>query len=107
MGSIDDAKPQGTGALIYELRHARVLQSPEGFCFIDYPDCLSPSFRRDQHVVGGRLDGDGDAEQGFEGGMGRSAPVEAEDELVKVGLEMRSAQTVVDTKPPGLEVGED
>lgn len=70
------------------------------------PAGLSPTFCRDQHVVGGRLDDDGDGEQRCEGGMGRCAPVEAEDELVKVGLEMRSAQAVVDTKPPRLEVGE-
>ena len=36
-----------------------------------------------------------------------AAPVEAEDELVEVGLKVFSAQAVVDAQGPDLEVGED
>jgi len=48
----------------------------------------------------------GDLEQG-EGGLARLAPVEAERELVEVGLEMRPSQAVVDAERPGLQVGGD
>ena len=47
------------------------------------------------------------AEQCSEGGMGCAASVEAEDELVEVGLEMLAAQAVIDAESPGLEVGKD
>jgi hypothetical protein len=56
-----------------------------------FPSGLSLCFRRDQHVVGDRLDGGSDAQQCAEAGMGRFAPVEAEDEFVEVGLEMLAA----------------
>ena len=56
-----------------------------------YASGLSPCFRRNQHLVGDRLDGEADAQQGAEGGMGRLAAIEAEDELVEVGLEMLAA----------------
>ena len=39
--------------------------------------------------------------------MAGSAPVEAEDELVEVGLQVLASETVVDAQRPGLEVGED
>jgi len=68
---------------------------------------LSPCLRSDQHLVGDGLDGDCDAEQGAESGLGRTTAVEAENELVEVGLEMGFSQSVIDTQCPGLEVGED
>ena len=49
----------------------------------------------------------GDAEQGAEGGVPGVAAVEAEDELVEVGLEMLAAQAVIDAQTPDLKVGED
>src|SRR5918997_926415 len=49
----------------------------------------------------------GDAEERAEGGMSGAAPVEAEDELVEVGLEVFSTQAVIDAERPALEVGED
>src|SRR5918998_5077864 len=49
----------------------------------------------------------GDAEVRAEGGMSGAASVEAEDELVEVGLEVFSTQAVVDAERPALEVGED
>jgi len=49
----------------------------------------------------------GDAEQGAEGGVPGAAAVEAEDELIEVGLEVLAAQPVIDAQGPDLEVGED
>src|SRR4051794_35217165 len=49
----------------------------------------------------------GDAEERAEGGVSGAAPVEAEDELVEVGLEVFAPQAVVDAERPTLEVGED
>src|SRR6267378_8581845 len=49
----------------------------------------------------------GDAEQGAERGVSGTAAVEAEDELVEIGLQMLAAQAVVDTQRPDLEVRED
>jgi hypothetical protein len=49
----------------------------------------------------------GDAEQGPESGMPGAAAVEAEDELVEVGLQMPAAQAVVVAQALDLEVGED
>lgn len=49
----------------------------------------------------------GDAEERAEGGMSGAASVEAEDELVEVGLEVFSTQAVIDAERPALEVGED
>src|SRR3954466_3995995 len=49
----------------------------------------------------------GDAEERAEGGMSGAAPVEAEDELVEVGLEVFAAQAVIDAERPALEIGED
>ena len=53
------------------------------------------------------LDCDADAEDGAEGCVAGSAPVEAEDELVEVGLQVLASEAVVDAQRPGLEVGED
>ena len=49
----------------------------------------------------------GDAEQGAERGVPGTTAIEAEDELVKIALQMLAAQAVVDTQRPDLEVGED
>src|SRR3954447_6992870 len=49
----------------------------------------------------------GDAEERAEGGVSGAASVEAEDELVEVGLEVFAAQAVIDAQRPALEVGED
>ena len=49
----------------------------------------------------------GNAEQGSESGMPSASPVEAEDEFVEVGLEVLSAQPVVDAQGPVFEIGED
>ena len=51
--------------------------------------------------------GGGDGEEGSERGVPGSAPVEAEDELVEIGLKVFAAQAVVDAQGPDLEVGED
>jgi hypothetical protein len=40
----------------------------------------------------------GDAEQGAEGGVACAATIEAEDEFIKVGLEMPAAQAVIDAQ---------
>jgi len=49
----------------------------------------------------------GDAEKGAEGGMSGTAAVEAEDELIEIGLKVLAAQAVIDAERPDLEVGED
>ncbi len=46
----------------------------------------------------------GDAEQGAERGVPGAATVEAEDELVEIGLEMLAAQAVIDAQHLDLEV---
>ena len=51
--------------------------------------------------------GCGDAEQGTEGGVPGSAAVEAEDELVEIGLQVVAAQAVIDAQGPDFEIGED
>src|ERR671920_2265451 len=48
-----------------------------------------------------------DAEEGAEGGVSGAASVEAEDELVEVGLEVFATQAVIDAERPALEIGED
>ena len=45
-----------------------------------------------------------DAEKGAESGMASAAAVEAEDELVEVGLKVLAAQAVIDAECPDLEV---
>ena len=42
----------------------------------------------------------GDAEERAEGGVSGAASVEAEDELVEVGLEVFAAQAVIDAERP-------
>jgi hypothetical protein len=49
----------------------------------------------------------GDAEERAEGSVSGAASVEAEDELVEVGLEVLSTQAVIDAERPALEIGED
>src|SRR5215210_5145658 len=49
----------------------------------------------------------GDAEERAEGGVSGAASVEAEDELIKVGLEVFPTQAVIDAERPALEIGED
>ena len=49
----------------------------------------------------------GKAEQRQEGGVAGSTSVKAEHELVEVGLQMGTAQAVVDAQGPDFEVGED
>ena len=49
----------------------------------------------------------GDVEERAEGGVSGAASVEAEDELVEVGLEVFATQAVIDAERPALEVGED
>ena len=51
--------------------------------------------------------GCGDAEQRTEGGMPGTAAVEAEDELVEIGLQVLAAQAVIDAQGPDFEIGED
>src|SRR5665809_125499 len=51
---------------------------------------LCTCLRGDQHLVGNGFDGGGDAEDGPEGGLSGSAAVEAEDEFIEVGLQVRS-----------------
>jgi DDE domain len=67
---------------------------------------LCTSFRCDQHLVGDGFEGEADTEQGSEGGVAGSTAIEAEGELVEIGLEMGAAEAVVDAQSPGLEVGE-
>ncbi len=49
----------------------------------------------------------GDAKQGSECGVPGAPAVEAEDEFIEVGLEVLTAQPVIDAQGPDLEVGED
>src|SRR5215217_9267245 len=49
----------------------------------------------------------GDTEERAEGSMSGAASVEAEDELVEVGLEVFATQAVIDAERPALEIGED
>ena len=49
----------------------------------------------------------GDAEEGAERSVSGAAAVEAEDELIEVGLQVLTAQPVIDAQGPNFEVGED
>ena len=49
----------------------------------------------------------GDAEQGSECGMPGAPAVEAENELIEVGLEVLASQPVIHAQGPDLEVGKD
>ena len=66
--------------------------------------CDALSGFADQDAVGGLAGAGADAQQGFEGGMTRAAPIEAEHELIEVVLEVGSPQSVVDAQGPTLEV---
>jgi hypothetical protein len=48
-----------------------------------------------------------DAEKRAEGGMSSTTAVEAEDELIEVGLKVFAAQAMIDAKRPNFKVGED
>ncbi len=61
---------------------------------VGFAEGLCTSFRCDQHVVGGGFEGEADGEERSEGGVAGAAAVEAEDELVEVGLEVGAAQAV-------------
>src|SRR3954452_15402704 len=74
-------------------------------CFRTYG--LSLWAHRDESGVGMRSDDGGEAEEAGEGGLGRAAAVEAEGELVEVGVEVLRPQAVVDAQRPPLGVGED
>ena len=49
---------------------------------------LVPLAPADQHLVRGGLESDGEAQETLEGGGRRAASIEAEHELVEVGLEV-------------------
>jgi hypothetical protein len=49
----------------------------------------------------------GDAEKGSERRMPGAPAIEAEDEFIEVGLQVRATQAVVDAQGPNFEVGED
>src|SRR3954452_5853193 len=67
---------------------------------------LLPLAPADQDLVRGGLESDGEAEETLEGDGRRAASIEAEHELVEVGLEVLPAQPVVDTEAPPLGVRE-
>jgi hypothetical protein len=54
-----------------------------------------------------RVDFAGDPEQGAEGVEGVKAAIEAEGELVEVGLQVLRADAVMSAAEPGLQVRED
>jgi hypothetical protein len=58
----------------------------------------------DQHVVGSWGCADADAEQRIKRGMPCPAPIETEDELVEVVLEVGPPQSVVNAQAPALEI---
>jgi hypothetical protein len=53
------------------------------------------------------VDAGGETEQGLEGGHGGTSAVEAEGELVEVGLEVSVADAMVGSAEPGLEIAKD
>ena len=63
---------------------------------------LSRLIRRDQHLVFDGFGLTGRVEQGSEGGGAGSPAVQAEDELVEVGLEVLRPQAVIDAERPSL-----
>src|SRR3954452_363773 len=75
-------------------RHGPVSREPRGFRSAGrlrqrYPSVwLIPLAPDDQHLVGGGLEGEAQAEQAVEGGGGRAAPGEPAHELVEVGLQV-------------------
>jgi hypothetical protein len=66
--------------------------------------CVGLSGLADQDAVGSWRGAGADANQGIKGGMASAAPIEAEDELIKVVLEIGFPQSVVDAEAPALEV---
>jgi hypothetical protein len=56
--------------------------------------------------VGTRSGRDREAEEAAEGGLGRAAAVEAEDEVVQVGPQVLLARPVTDPQHPPLRVRE-
>src|SRR3954447_25158175 len=67
---------------------------------------LIPLAPDDQHLVGGGLEGEAEAEQSVERGVRGAPAVEPEHELVEVGLEVRRPQPVVDAQSPPPRVRE-
>src|SRR5215218_7812030 len=72
----------------------------------DLAKSLIPLAPADQHLVGGGLESSGEAEQALERGGWCTPSIEAEDELVEVGLQVLLAQAVIDAQAPALGVGE-
>src|SRR4051812_26607784 len=68
---------------------------------------LIPLAPADQDVVGGGLEGEAEAEQALEGGGGRPAAIEAEDELVEIRLQVLRPQAVIDPERPPLGLSRD
>lgn len=67
--------------------------------------CLS--VRCDQHIVGRGFEVESDGKKPCEVGMSVIALDELEHELVEIGLQITSAQAMVDADRPDLEAGED
>src|SRR5215469_15438061 len=82
--------------------HNRYRASARGSGGSRYCDRLSGL--ADQHAVGNRSGAGTDAEQGIKRGMPCAAPIEAEDELVEIVLEVGFPQPVIDAQAPALEV---
>lgn len=55
-------------------------------------------------MLGNSAAGGGEAQQGSEGGAASATAVEAEDELVEVGMEMPAPEGMVGAQGPALEV---
>ena len=69
--------------------------------------CRVHPFPRIEFVEGRRTDIASDPEQGAEGVEWVEAPVKTERELIKVGLKMLMADTVMDTDEPRFQISED
>ena len=69
-------------------------------------NCLCTWFRFDQDAAGVRFGAQSLQEQGQEGSVAISAPIETKDELIETGLEVLGAQPVADAPHPALEVAE-
>ena len=69
-------------------------------------NCLCTWFRFDQDAAGARFGAQSLQEQGQEGSVALSAPIETKDELVETGLEALGAQPVADAPRPALEIAE-
>ncbi len=93
--------------LAAHIEQHRLLQHQLRELHEEYQNCLSLSVRVDQDVVGDGAGFGADAQEGAEGGFRGVASIEAEHELVEVGLEMLAAQAVIDAEAPAFEVGEE